>query len=91
MQHEFAELRWTPARLQKIARGHGVSPEEVEEAFYEDDGGRLFRTRDGRYLYCGRTSAGRRVLVVLVTEGNRVAGPISAREPTDAERRRYFE
>jgi len=44
-----------------------------------------------RYLYCGRTHAGRLVLVVLVDDGGGLAGPISAREPTEAERRRYFD
>ncbi len=91
MQSRFAELRWTPARIEKIIQGHGVSPEEVEEAFYDDERGRLFRTRDDRYVYSGRTNAGRRLLVVMVNDGNGLAGPISAREPTEAERRRYFE
>ena len=88
---QFFELHWTPDRLDKIAGGHGVGPEEVEEAFYDDERGRLFRARGDRYLYCGRTQAGRRVLIVLVNEGHGIAGPISAREPTESERRTYFD
>lgn len=88
---QFVELHWTPERIEKIAGGHGVSLEEVEEAFYDDERGRLFRAKGDRYLYCGRTHAGRRVLIVLVDEGRGVAGPISAREPTERERRTYFD
>jgi uncharacterized DUF497 family protein len=91
MQSLFSELHWTSERIEKIAGGHGVLPDEVEEAFYDDEHGRLFRSRANRYLYCGRTHAGRLVLVVLVDEGDGLAGPISAREPTEAERRRYFD
>jgi uncharacterized DUF497 family protein len=91
MQSQFIELHWTPRRIEKIASGHGVTPDEVEEAFYDDEHGRLFRSRADRYLYCGRTHAGRPVLVVLIDEGRGLAGPISAREPTDPERRRYFD
>jgi hypothetical protein len=53
MQNQFFELRWTADRLEKIARGHGVSPEEVEEAFFNDAQGKLMKTRGGRYLYLG--------------------------------------
>ncbi len=50
----------------------------------------LVRGRSGRYRLYGRTEAGRMLLVALVDEGNRVAGPVTARDVTDAERRTYF-
>lgn len=75
--------------MQHIAR-HQVTPEEVDEALY-DPRARLLRGRGGFYRLYARSEAGRMLLAVLVDEGGRVAGPVTARDMTDAERRRYFD
>ncbi len=91
----FTELRWTPDRIAHIAR-HGVTPAEVEEAVFGDPQGRLWRgprsRRDPRrslYYAYGRTAAGRHLCVVLLDLGDGQALPVTARDMTPAERRRY--
>jgi uncharacterized DUF497 family protein len=88
VQRRFDLIRWSPGRTLHIAR-HGVTPEETEEALF-DERNQLWRRGDGRYLLYGRTDAGRRLLLVLEDEGEGVAAPVTARDVTDRERRTYF-
>ena len=88
MQGRFDWIHWTPPRVAHIAR-HGVTPDEVDEVLF-DEGSTLRRSRSSRYRLYGRTGAGRRVLVVLDDEGERVAAVVTARDVTDTERRTYF-
>ena len=93
----FAELSWTPDRVTHIAR-HGLTPDEVEQAVFEDPHRRLrrgprsraCRTRSLYYLY-GRTAAGRYLFVVLLDRGQGRAVPVTARDMTARERRWYEE
>ena len=89
MQRRFDVIRWTPARTTHVAR-HGIEPEEIDEVL-SDDEGRLRRGRAGRYLLYGRSAAGRRLVVVLVDEGRRIAGIVTARDASEAEGRTYFD
>jgi uncharacterized DUF497 family protein len=91
------ELLWREDRVEHIAR-HGVAPEEVEEALFDDRHGVLLRVGPAErnpdetvYRYFGRTSAGRHLLVVLLYLGDAVAMPITARDMTGQERRRFDE
>ncbi len=85
-----SRIVWTVDRVEHVAT-HGVSPEEVEEACF----GRplvlrakshgqspvyycLGQTRSGRYLFC---------VVIAFADGN--GFPVTARQMTDRERRRY--
>ncbi len=88
MQRRFDVLRWTPDRIAHVQR-HSVEPEEADEVL-ADPGADMRRGRDGCYLLYGRTEDGRPLLLVLVDETERVAGPVTARDATDAERRTYF-
>ncbi len=88
-------LLWREDRVDHIAR-HALTPEEVEEALFDDRGGLLLRVgpaeRDPSetiYRYFGRTSAGRHILVVLLDLGGGVTMPITAREMTSQERKRF--
>lgn len=90
------ELRWRPDRVDHIAR-HGISPDEVEEAVYGDSVGLLLRVGRAErepdqvlYNYHGRTAAGRYLFVVLIHEGGDLAMPVTAREMTRSEKRRYL-
>ncbi|MBI4305958.1 MAG: BrnT family toxin [Chloroflexi bacterium] len=91
----FAQLYWRSDRVDHIAR-HGVTPDDVEEAVFDDPERKLFRgprserdrTRFVYYVY-GRTQDGRYLLVVLLDLGGRNALPLTARDMTQAERRRY--
>ena len=89
------ELYWRPDREDHIAR-HGVTPEEVEEAVFSDPRGILRRVEPAErtpaetvYRYLGRTGAGRYLFVVLLHDGRGGALPLTARDMTPTERRRY--
>ena len=87
MQRKFDLLRWTPGRIAHVAH-HGVTPEEPDEVL-GDPGGVLVCGRSGFYRLYGKTGAGRKLLLVLADEGAGIGGPVTARDLTDAERRRY--
>ncbi len=82
------DLLWDDWNEEHIARHH-VSPEEVEDICL----GRYWETRAGggkRTLY-GQTSTGRYLVIIGVHRGGGGIYPISARDMTQAERRRYQE
>lgn len=91
----FSRLLWRPDRIEHIAR-HELTPEQVDEAVFEDPDRKLLRgprsdrdrSRHIYYLY-GRTRAGRYVLVVLLDLGEGQALPVTARDMSRTERRRY--
>ena len=80
------------------ARGYTFASVEVEEALFGDESGLLVRVgpaeRDPSetiYRYFGRTEAGRHLMLALLWLGRGLALPITAREMTPAERRRFDE
>jgi uncharacterized protein len=90
-------LFWRDDRVEHIAR-HSITPDEVEEALFEDRGGLLLRVGPAErnpdesiYRYFGRTVGGRHIMVVLLDIGEGVAMPITAREMSRNERRRFDE
>ena len=92
----FHTLRWRRDRIEHIAEKHGLTVEEVEEAVFDDPRALVLRgprsqSRSGSYVYyvLGRTAAGRYLAVVLLDEGGGVALPVTARNMTAKERRRY--
>ena len=93
--HRITELHWRADRVEHIAR-HNVTPEEFEEALFDDEhgllsGGEAARRDPQEALnrYLGRTRAGRYLFLVVIYMGEGVADPMSAREMTRTERRRY--
>lgn len=94
-RRRISELDWRPDRIEHIAR-HSITPEEVEEAVFGDAGGVLLRGAPAErnpdetiYRYFGRSEAGRHVMVVLLYVEFGIAMPITAREMTRAEHRRF--
>lgn len=88
-------MRWRDDRVEHIRR-HGVVPAEVEEAVLDDRKALLERAGPARrdpsqtvYVSLGCTQAGRYLTVVLIDEGRGVGFPVTARDMTQAERRRY--
>lgn len=76
---------WDDHNRDHIAR-HRVEPDEAEEAFL---GTRLiFRSREGRYVLLGRSAAGRYLTVAFALNAG-IARVITARDMTEAEKRRY--
>ncbi len=95
MLHHITELYWRADRVEHIAR-HNVTPEEFEEALFDDEqgllsGGEVARRdpQEALYRYLGRIRAGRYLFLVVIYMGEGVADPVSARDMTSTERRRY--
>ncbi len=74
--------------LEKIESKHSVNFHEIEEACYSDHR-HIRKTADGLYKLFSQTTAGRYLLVVLVSLGNGVWKIVTAREMIDNERRLY--
>ena len=65
------ELVWTEDVVRKIAAKHGVTIEEVQEAF-EDPDALITRGRWETRLVYARTEAGRYLLIVTRPEGRAI-------------------
>ena len=79
---------WDEHNALHIEEEHGVSVQEAEELFDDDD--RLYIRRsdtdtERRWMFIGRTFAGR-LLVVIYTWRNRKIRVVTVREPNRRER-----
>ena len=87
------ELLWDEGNIEHLGR-HQVVPEEAEEVVFQD-APIAVRARAGRYAVYGQTAAGRYIVIFLdtVRVGRRrqplMYRPVTVREMTEAERRRY--
>ena len=86
---------WLEEIVEKIERKHHVSQEEVREILKGPSHFRFVekghRSGENVYSAMGQTSSGRYLIVFFVRKKTRQALPISAREMTRGERRRYEE
>jgi uncharacterized DUF497 family protein len=83
----IGRFEWDADNLIHIARHH-VSPDEIEEVF--DQKYLLLRTKKGRYLALGETSAGRHLTVVFeLMAKNKSIRAITARD-MDYKERKYY-
>ena len=80
------EFWWDDNNIEHIS-GHGVQPYEVEEVVINRPW--IKRTSDGKYLAYGQTNAGRFLLVVLAPKAYNRVRPVTARDMTVAEKRRF--
>lgn len=84
---------WKPQFVEKLARKHHVSPEEVEEVFQNRPRIELVEcgnvSGENVYWALGRTDAGRYLTVFFIDKHGGRAMPISARDMNAKERRRY--
>jgi uncharacterized DUF497 family protein len=92
---QIYDVIWKDRFARKIASKHGVATEEVEEVLFSEPYGRLAGKGKvkGEDLYAayGQTSAGRYLTVFFIRKSRTAALPISARDMTPSERRRYNE
>jgi uncharacterized protein len=83
-------LLWSEDRVEHIAR-HGVSPEEVEHVCFHKP--RILRARTAGenpvYYVQGQTEAGRYLFCVVIRFPDGNGYPVTAREMTEKEKRRY--
>jgi len=81
---------WTDDRIEHIAL-HGVTPEEVEEASFSKS--LVYRGRsEGEnpvYYVLGQSAAGRYLLCVVIQFPDGNGYPVTARDMTTKEKRKY--
>ncbi len=82
------ELLWSNWNIEHIAR-HNVSPNEVEEACYNDPF--VTRARNNTLRIIGQTDSGRFLTIFLAPRSEGRYFAITARNTTKAERRRYHQ
>ena len=92
---EINEIIWLDEIVDKLIQKHGVEPGEVMEVLrskphfrYVEKG---HRKGEGVYAAMGRTRSGRKLIIFFVLKDGGKALVISAREMTDAERKKYDE
>jgi uncharacterized DUF497 family protein len=84
---------WLPDVVEKLAVKHHVTPDEVEEVFFNRP--RYFFVESGYrpgedvYAACGQTDAGRYLIVFFIHKAKNAALILSARDMDEKERRRY--
>ena len=82
----FREHDWDDVNIEHIA-GHGVIPQEVEEACFNEP--LVRKIRKNRYIVYGRNDSGRYLFIVTIYKGKGVVRVITARDMTDSEHRLY--
>lgn len=81
-------LVWFQARVDKIWQKHHVSPEEVEEAVFDDEPICLKGTPKDSYCLYGQAMSGRYLFIVLRKGGKgQQYSVITARDMVDKEKR----
>ena len=90
---KLSGIIWLEEIVEKIERKHHVTQEEVRDVLNSSSHFRFVekghRRGENVYSAIGQTSAGRYVIVFFVRKRTREALPISARDMTPGERRRY--
>jgi uncharacterized protein len=80
---------WDQANTEHIAR-HNVSRQEIDDVLLGEIKPTYFATiQDRRLLVFGITAGGRHLMLVIASIGKHKIYPITARDMTDNERRRY--
>jgi len=89
----IVDLIWLPEFVDKLDWKHDVSPEEVDEVFFDAPYYRKVQRGHVRgedlYAAFGQTDAGRYLVVYFIYKRTREALVISARDMTPAERGLY--
>jgi len=87
MNRRIESFLWLDWVVEKIEEKHGVTLEEVEEAFFNPPH-KVRRCASEKYQLFGRSKNGRYLFIVFVWVGHSVK-VITARDMTEAERRYY--
>jgi uncharacterized DUF497 family protein len=84
----IAGFEWDDGNVLHLALGHGIEPEEAEEAFAVAP---LFRkTKCGHYVAFGRTWSGRLLVVVFERKDKGFVRVFTGWDMNHAERRYYL-
>ena len=84
------EIIWPEDRIEHIAR-HGVTPEEVEQVCFGKSLVRHAKSEGENPVYYvqGQTEAGRYLFCVVIRFSDGNGYPVTAREMTEKEKRRF--
>ena len=84
------EFIWPEERIEHIAR-HGVTPDEVEQVCFGSSFVRRAKSEGENPVYyvLGQTEAGRYLFYVVICFPDGNGYPVTAREMTPKEKRRY--
>jgi uncharacterized DUF497 family protein len=84
------ELVWTEDRIEHIAR-HGVTPEEFEEVCFSSSLTLRAKSKGTNPVYyiLGQTFSGRYLFCVVIQFPNGKGYPVTSRQMTKKEKRRY--
>lgn len=89
---QIREIIWPEDRVEHIA-GHGVRPDEVDDVCFGES--LVLRAKSGGknpvYYVLGETSGGRHLLCVIISFPRGRGYPVTAREMTPKEKRRYLD
>lgn len=87
---KIRSLVWSEDRIDHIAR-HAVTPEEVEEVCFDDPLVQRAASEGPNPVYyvSGQSDAGRYLLYVVIEFPDGKGYPVTARDMTEKERRRY--
>jgi uncharacterized DUF497 family protein len=77
---------WDAKNTEHIAE-HGVTPEEAEEACFNNP--LILRAREGKYYVLGTTDSGRYLTVIIRPKFRGLVRVITARDMDTSERHRY--
>ena len=90
---KLSGIIWLEEIVEKIDRKHRVTQDEVRDVLKSSSHFRFVekghRRGENVYSAMGQTSAGRYLIVFFVRKKTRQALPVSARDMTRGERRRY--
>jgi len=83
----ISQILWDAESIVHIAR-HNVSPEEVEEAIFEDRP-LILKGREKRYIILAVTGSGRQLMIVVAFKWKGRVRMITARDMSSSERHYY--
>jgi uncharacterized protein len=97
MESRFSEFEWDEHNEEHIWQRHRITPEEVEECFFNAHvHWREKRRRKGkagqseqRYYLLGQTDGGRYLAIVFKDCGNNIVRPITAWDMDEKDKRRF--
>lgn len=84
---KIRRFEWDDRNAGHIEKKHGLSPDEVEEVFF--NGPVVRRVRGGRLAAYGRTDDGRYVTVIFCHKPGGVIRVVTARDMDRSERQYY--
>ena len=84
---------WLPDIIEKLISKHGISPDEVEEVFFNKPQFRFVEKGNKKdenvYSALGQTDAGRYIVVIFIHKHQNLALILSARDMDRKERKQY--